>query len=115
MDILTYAALEERNFEMQLAETGHERETTFYHDFSIAECYGIKSVEETYENALKDYGTNERMWRELTLSLNWKCWRWYEKDNELSKAYSDLFYKAREHGYDTFKDNELIDFYNYLD
>lgn len=58
MNIFEYAARAERAWEMQMQElSGYERKTTFYSDLSIADCFGIDAVKDTYRRVLKEWIT----------------------------------------------------------
>ena len=115
-DIFHYAASEEKNFEMQASETGYTRISTFYSDLSIAEVYGEKSIRDTYNNVVKSWLKNCKMFTEFVMSLNWKCWCWYYRGNsELSKLYAELFEQARDKGYEKYKGEDLSYFWSTLD
>lgn len=50
------------------------------------------------------------------MMLNWKCWEHNSRGNyEISELYADLFYKAKDYGYDHLKDDELSYFWRTLD
>ena len=55
MNVFEYSARCERMFENFLNDVGKERKTTFFADLSIAECYGVKSVIDTYKNVMRSY------------------------------------------------------------
>lgn len=74
---------------------GYETKTTFWDDFSIADVFGKGAITDTYKRAKAEWQNNTEYITEFVMVLNWKCWQHYENGNkELSKLYSDLYYKA---------------------
>ena len=53
MNVFQYASRCEQMFEMFLNDVGKERKTTFFSDLSIAECYGVKGVKDTYRQVMR--------------------------------------------------------------
>ena len=95
---------------------GYTCKTTFWHDFSIAEKFGVKAIKDTFKRAFKEWKTNTEYITEFVMILNWKCWYHYERNNKpLSKLYSDLYYKA--HGWccDNLKGDDLTYYLNTTD
>lgn len=118
MNVFQYAAIEERVFEQNAKNVGYERKTTFYSDLSIAECYGIKSIKDTYNRVVKQWLDNHEYFTEFIMCLNWKSWEMYDRKNfDLSKLYADLFEKARNKAYKHYKNNkEVLEYmFNVLD
>ena len=75
----------------------YEFKTTFWSDFTIADAFGPKAVEDTYKRAFGEWRDEVEYVTELVLVLNWKCWDHYETGRrELSALYSDLYYQARD-------------------
>ena len=68
-------------------QTGYKPITTFYTDFSIADKFGINAIQDTYNRTFKSWKSNINYITELVMVLNWKCWRWYEVNNEYSRLY----------------------------
>lgn len=91
-------------------QTGYKPITTFYMDFSIADKFGLDAIKDTYNRAFCGWKTNYMYITELAMVLNWKCWRWYEVNNELSKLYTDLYTKLDEWIMNNLKGEEL-DYY----
>lgn len=99
--------------------------TTFHMDFAIAERFGVNAIKDTYKRAVKEWLDNCAYYTELVVVLNQRCWYFYDKFNEkkderykrLSKLYSDLFYEARDKGFDTYKHGteEFEHFWSTLD
>ena len=95
---------------------GYETKTTFWQDFSIADAFGKKAVKDTYKRAFDEWKDNYIYLTELVLVLNWKCWYHFEhNDTELSKVYSDLFYRARDYALRHLKGEEFEYFFNTTD
>lgn len=87
-------------------ETGYKPLTTLWNDFSIADAFGLQAIKETYTSGL-DYAKNDyKNMTELVLVLNHKCWQHYEKDNDKSMLYSDLYYAAQDAFFDLYRDNQ---------
>lgn len=82
--------------EMQKENFGYEVKTTFFEDFTIAEIVAHKEgVIDTYERAMSEWLDNIEYITEFVLVLNHKCWQHHGEGRiELSKLYSDLYYKA---------------------
>lgn len=115
MNILQYASGMEMCFEHFLESVGKERKTTFFADLSIAECYGIKAVNDTYKNVMRSWGDDLEYMCEWVICLNQKIWQHYDKNRNLAKVYDDLWRKADKHCKKTFKGEELIEYLNYID
>ena len=116
-NVFHYGAAEEKCiFERQAAETGYKRISTFFSDLSIAEWMGIASVKDTYNNVVKSWLNDYKMFTEFVICLNWKSWEWsldagrgYE---ELSKLYVELYEDAQNKFYEHYADNsEAKDYY----
>lgn len=114
MNVFEYAAREEKIFE---ANFQGERKTTFYSDLSIAEFVsGAKGVESTYNDVVKSWLNNVEYFTEFVICLNFKCWEHYDRKQEaLSKLYSELYNKANDLAYETFKDDDLDYYFNMVD
>ena len=95
---------------------GYETITTFYEDFAIAEHFGVSAIEDTYKRALNDWKDNYKYLTELVMVLNWRCW-WHfaHKNEEFSKLYSDLYYKAAEYAVENLKGDELTYYFRTTD
>lgn len=114
MNVFEYAVKEEKFFE---ANFPSERKTTFYSDLSIAEFVsGEKGVKDTYEMIVDSWLSNVKYFTEFVICLNYKCWEHYErKQGALSMLYSELYYKADNLAYETFKDKDLDYYLNMID
>lgn len=87
--------------------TGYVPKTTFWEDYSIADVFGLDAIKDTYERSFREWKTNVEYITEMVMVLNHKCWWWYNKDNEKSKLYSELYYKLDEWCLDNLKGDEL--------
>lgn len=56
LPVLKYAAIQQATFAANMRENGKEPKTTFYGDLSIAEFYGPKDVQETFQRVKTDWG-----------------------------------------------------------
>ena len=88
-------------------ETGYKPKTTFYTDFSIAEKFGDKGIKETYETSFSEWKDNVEYMTELTMVLNWKCWRWWEENRNRGELYKELYKRADEWCYNHFTGEDL--------
>lgn len=96
--------------------TGYQPSTTTYEDFTISEEFGVAAIETLYMQLFEKYKTDYKKLTELVMMLNWKSWEHNSQGNyEISELYADLFYKARDYGYDHLKDDELSYFWRTLD
>lgn len=87
---------------------GYKLTTTFFDDFTIADAFGIDAVKDTFKRAFKEWKSNCEYVTELSIVMNLKCWYWYEKGNtELSKLYSDYYYKVDDWCMNHLKSDEL--------
>ena len=87
--------------------TGYKPLTTFYTDFSIAEKFGLDGIKSTYEVAFRSWKNNYKYLTELAMVLNWKCWRWYEVNNEYSQLYTELYHQLDDWIFDNLTGEEL--------
>lgn len=102
---------------MPTLENGYQMQTTFWQDFSIADCFGIGAIEDTFKRAFKEWKGNYIYLTELVIVLNHKIWQWWEKDNNSPKAklYNELWTKADEYARENLKGKELEHFYKITD
>ena len=95
--------------------TGYKPITTFWGDFSIAEKFGVKAVNDTFKRAFEEWKDNYKFLTELVMVLNHKIWQWYEKNDELARVYNALWEEADNYGCENLKGEELDYFYETLD
>jgi hypothetical protein len=115
MTIFEYAAANEMCFEQFLESVGKTRKTTFFSDLSIAECYGVGEVTDTYNRVMEGWGKSLDFMCEWVIALNQKIWQHYKDKPELAKKYDELWRKADEHCMKVFKGKELTAYLNYVD
>lgn len=96
---------------------GYKMQYTWWSDFSIAEAFGAKAVQDTYNRAFKEWKSDRVAMQELTAVLNWKGWKHYEKDNgsSLAELYFRLYEDCRGKCLDNFKGDELKEYVSFLD
>lgn len=95
--------------------TGYKPMTTFYTDFSIADCFGLDAIQDTYNRAFESWKSDYKYLTELVMALNWKIWEWYEKDDSKAKLYNDLYQKADTYACENLSGEELTYFYETTD
>lgn len=115
MNVFEYSARCERMFENFLNDVGKERKTTFFADLSIAECYGVSGIKDTYKNVMRSWGNNLEFMCEWVIALNQKIWQHYNNNRELAKVYDELWRKADEWCINHFKGKDLQRYYEYID
>lgn len=94
---------------------GYKPITTFWEDFSIADKFGSKAVEETFDRAFKEWKSDYKFLTELVMVLNHKIWEHYEKDEKLGRVYNDLWGIADMYATSNLKGKELSYFYRITD
>ena len=95
---------------------GKEMQSTWWGDYCVAEMLGgQKGVQDTFNRAWK-YWRNDKIYTtELSLVLNWKCWKWADKyqqskdqkDKEMSQLYEKLWLKLHDWVLDNWKGEDL--------
>ena len=94
---------------------GYEMTTTFWTDFTIADCFGKAAIKDTFERAFKEWKDNYIYLTELVIVLNHKIWQHYERENDLAPLYNELWEKADEYACTHLKGEELSHFYRVTD
>ena len=85
-----------------------EWQTTFWADFTIADAFGEKAIEDTYKRAFNEWKSDYIYLTELVMAVNLKCWEHYEKGNEkLSQLYAILYYKCDDYALKHLKGEKL--------
>lgn len=115
MNIFEYAAINEIEFEQFLESVGKTRKTTLFSDLSIAECFGVSEVADTYKRVMDDWGKSLDFMCEWVIALNQKIWQHYKENPELAQKYDELWRKADEHCRKAFKGKDLTAYLNYVD
>ena len=90
-------------------------ETTFWEEFSIADCYGPDGVKEHYEIVFDQWKDNLIYLTELVLVLNWKIAQWYGVDDSLGLTYEELWQKTDAYALRTLKGENLHYYLSTLD
>lgn len=89
-------------------ELGYTPKTTFWEDFSIADHFGVKAIEDTYKRAFNEWKTDYEYLTELVMVLNHKIWEHYERGNEaFINLYNDLWEEADAYACDNLTGDEL--------
>lgn len=94
---------------------GYEMTTTFWTDFTIADCFGVAAIKDTFKRAFNEWKGNYIYLTELVIVLNHKMWQHYERDDALAILYNDLWEKADEYACSHLKGEELSHFYRVTD
>lgn len=99
---------------MEMAE---ERvETTFWSDFSIADAFGERAVQDTYDRAFAEWKSDHMYLTELSMTLNHKIWQHWESGNSsMAELYDKLWREADAYAYSTLKGEELAFYFNVTD
>jgi len=117
MAVKQYGTTDKEKFQCAYPEYEEQRpDSTFYADFSVADYYGEKAIQDTFNRAFNGWKSNCKMFTELVAMLNHKLWFWYECGiTEYSELYDKLYKQADAYGSDNFKGEELKHFYYVLD
>ena len=112
-NVLSYSAGCDVYFKNYCNMVGYKSFTTFFADLGTAEWFGEKSVKETFDNVTRNWLDDYKWYTEFVFALNLKSWYWYENgEQELSKLYCDLFYKAKDKFYKKYSGNvEACDYF----
>lgn len=94
---------------------GYEMKTTFWQDFTIADCFGKAAIEDTFNRAFKEWGHDYIYLTELVIVLNRKIWQWYERNDAYAELYNQLWEKADAYACDNLEGEELSHFYQVTD
>ena len=91
-------------------------DNTFFMDFTIADAFGVKAIQDTYNRAFKEWKSDYKMLTALVVTLNHKIWEHYEADhNELAELYDQLWRTADEYAYTHLTDDALAYFLEVTD
>lgn len=89
--------------------------STFWNDFTIADAYGVKGVQDTFNRAFKEWKSNYKMLTELVGVLNHKIWQHYQTNEELGRLYDKLWKQADAYGSNHLKGDEARFYFAVLD
>lgn len=98
-----------------MQESGYEVQTTFWEDFSIADHFGLSSIQDTFNRAFKEWKEDYEYLTELVLVLNHKIWQWHGRKPEVAALYNSLWEQADKYAMDNLKDDELCYFLEVTD
>lgn len=95
--------------------TGYKPITTFYHDFSIADNFGINAIKDTFNRAFNEWKDDYKFLTELVMVLNWKIFEHYENNESIARVYDSLWKQADEYAMENLKDKEAKYYYEITD
>lgn len=98
-----------------MAENGYELQTTFWNDFSIADKFGLSSIQDTFNRAFEGWKEDYKYLTELILVLNHKIWQYHKTRPEFATLYNSLWEQADRYAVENLKDDELSYFYDVTD
>lgn len=82
--------------------------TTFWTDFTIADAFGKRAIQDTFRRAFREWKTDYRYLTDLVMVLNHKIWQHYEAGNRpYAELYDLLWRKAEDYAFDHLKGEEL--------
>lgn len=114
--VLAYAARQQQAFTaMCLNECGYQTQTTFWSDFSVADCFGIKAIKDTYHRCFKEWRTNITYLTEFVLVLNHKIWYWAKKGEAKARLYDQLWREADNWAHDNLTGEDAHYYFRTLD
>ena len=111
-----YALSDKERFECSYPEWQVKRpSSTFFADFSVADCYGEKAIRDTYKRAFSGWKNNVLYFTELVAALNHKIWQHYQTNEAYATLYDSLWKEADAYGSDHFKGEEAQHYFSVLD
>ena len=101
-------------FDCAYPEWQEQREsTTFWDDFTIADCFGEDAVRDTCGRCFDSWKNHFKYLTELVCVLNHKIWQHYELGDSLAPVYNELWEVTDGWAKDHLKGDELK-FYLYV-
>lgn len=101
------------------SQTGYKPKTTYWQDFSIADKFGEKAVQDTYGRSMNDLknGVGGVVYlTEFVMVLNWKIWQHHDSDNDsLARLYDRLWREADQYACNTLKGEDADYYYQTTD
>ena len=94
---------------------GYRPMTTFWMDFDIADKFGYKAVQDTYNRAFHDWKHDYKYLTELVMVLNHKAWQHLDRNPVLYDLYVTLYEVTDNYAIDTLKGHELKYFFEVTD
>lgn len=112
-----YGTSDKEKFQCSYPEWEAKRpDSTFYADFSVADVYGEKAIQDTYNNCFNGWKDNVQYFTEFVGALNHKLWFWYNKQvEEYAKLYDKLWKEADAYGSEHFKEEDAKHYFAVLD
>lgn len=86
---------------------GYKMQTTFFEDFAIADVFGLKAIDETFNISFNNYKNNLIYITELAIVMSNKSCEWYGKDEERMNRYADYYHHVDDWCMKHFKGDEL--------
>lgn len=83
--------------------------------FSIADQFGLKAIQDTYNRAFEEWKNDYRYLTELTLVLNHKIWQYHKKRPDFAALYNSLWKDADQYAVENLKDEELGYYFDVTD
>lgn len=113
---LTYGAISEQWWkDAMLSMSGYKPKTTFFSDLSIAECFGHKAIQDTYDRVLKEYKSDIVYITEFVMCLNHKIWQLHQLDESTARVYDELWRNGVDFVYNNFKGEDLTYYFEITD
>ena len=102
-------------FKEFMHENGYELLTSFWEDFSIADQFGLKAIQDTYNRAFEEWKNDYRYLTELTLVLNNNICNYKKKRPDFAALYNSLWKDADQYAVENLKDEELGYYFDVTD
>lgn len=102
-------------FRAFMEEAGYKVQTTFWEDFTIADFFGVKAIQDTFDRAFGEWKKDYKYLTELILVLNHKIWQHYQSNPDVAALYNSLWKQADLYAVENLKDDELSYFYEVTD
>lgn len=80
---------------------------TFFMDFTIADRFGVQAIRDTFRRAFNEWRIDYKMFTELCMTLNMKCWSYYGTNDTYCDLYRELFHKADNWAVENFRGEKL--------
>lgn len=94
----------------------YEMQTTFWEDFTIADCFGENAVKDTFKRAFREWKNVPMYLTELVMVLNWKCWQRYDLHEKCAcEMYRVMYEKAYDYAMKHLKGKDLQKFFEITD
>lgn len=84
-------SLAEQTIQPFLDMSGYQPKTTFWCDFTVADCFGNEAIQDTFNRAFDEWKSNTEYITELALVLNWKIYQHYKTNKDIAELYDRLW------------------------